>query len=130
MRPGGLGPPSRQAQQLLAALPQHARERRVVAAVVDACDPGDGPVLAPRPGAGGARSWRAPAVLVLAVAGLTQWVFPWAYDGITTQQVGPSLVLVARNVLLVVLAALAARDVVRTGRVRAAGAAPVSAAAA
>lgn len=83
-----------------------------------------------RPGAGGARSWRAPAVLVLVVAGLTQWVFPWAYDGITTQQVGPSLVLVARNVLLVVLAALAARDVVRTGRVRAADAAPVSAAAA
>lgn len=83
-----------------------------------------GPVVVglARPGAAGVRSWRTPALLVLVVAGLTQWVFPVAYDGITTQQAVPSLVLVLRNVLLVVLAVVAARDLVRTGRTRAAAA--------
>jgi len=57
-----------------------------------------------------------PAVLVLVVAGLTQVVFPLTYDGITLQQAGPTLVLALRNVLLVVLAAVVARDLVRTGR--------------
>jgi len=78
-----------------------------------------GPVVVglARPGAGGLRSWRVPAVLVLVIAGLTQVVFPIAYDGITLQQAGPSLVLVLRNVLLVVLVVVVARDLARTGRV-------------
>lgn len=69
-----------------------------------------------RPGGAGLRAWRLPAVLVLVVAGLTQVVFPVAYDAITLQQAGPSLVLAVRNVLLVVLAAVLARDLLRTGR--------------
>ncbi|WP_431838083.1 glycosyltransferase 87 family protein [Cellulomonas sp. Y8] len=74
-----------------------------------------GPVVVglARPGAGGLRSWRVPAVLVLVIAGLTQLVFPIAYDGITLQQTGPSLVLVLRNLLLVVLVVAVARDLVR-----------------
>ncbi|MET0433119.1 MAG: glycosyltransferase 87 family protein [Cellulomonas sp.] len=77
-----------------------------------------GPVVVglARPGAGGLRSWRVPAVLVLVIAGLTQVVFPIAYDGITLQQAGPSLVLVVRNLLLVVLVVAVARDLVRAGR--------------
>ncbi len=77
-----------------------------------------GPVVVglARPGAAGLRSWRVPALLVLVVAALTQAVFPIAYDAITLQQAGPSLVLVLRNLLLVVLAVVVARDVVRTGR--------------
>ncbi|MBW0255267.1 DUF2029 domain-containing protein [Cellulomonas sp. PS-H5] len=77
-----------------------------------------GPVVVglARPGTGGLRSWRVPAVLVLVIAGLTQVVFPIAYDGITLQQTGPSLVLVLRNLLLVVLVVAVARDLVRAGR--------------
>lgn len=79
-----------------------------------------GPVVVglARPGAGGVRAWRTPAVLVLVVAALTQVVFPIAYDAITLQQTGATLVLVARNVLLVVLAVVVVRDLVRTGRSR------------
>ncbi|WP_217615528.1 glycosyltransferase 87 family protein [Cellulomonas sp. GbtcB1] len=77
-----------------------------------------GPVVVglARPGTGGLRSWRVPAVLVLVIAGLTQVVFPIAYDGITLQQTGPSLVLVLRNLLLVVLVVVVARDLARAGR--------------
>ncbi|QZN87688.1 hypothetical protein K5O09_17195 [Cellulomonas sp. C5510] len=77
-----------------------------------------GPVVVglARPGASGVRPWRVPAVLVLVVAALTQWVFPLTYDGITAQQAGPSLLLVLRNLLLVALAVVVARDVLRTGR--------------
>jgi len=77
-----------------------------------------GPVVVglARPGAGGLRSWRVPAALVLVIAGLTQVGFPVAYDGTTLQQAGPSLVLVLRNVLLVVLLVAVARDLVRAGR--------------
>lgn len=77
-----------------------------------------GPVVVglARPGALGLRAWRVPAVLVLVVAALTQVVFPVAYDAITLQQAGPTLVLALRNVLLVVLAVVVARDLLRTGR--------------
>jgi hypothetical protein len=51
-----------------------------------------------------------PAALVLVIAGLTQVVFPIAYDGITAQQAGPSLVLVLRNVLLLALLVVVGRD--------------------
>jgi hypothetical protein len=77
-----------------------------------------GPVVVglARPGAAGLRAWRLPALLVLVIAALTQLVFPVAYDAITLQQTWPSLVLAARNVLLVVLAVVLARDLLRTGR--------------
>lgn len=77
-----------------------------------------GPVVVglARPGAAGLRAWRLPALLVLVIAALTQLVFPIAYDAITLQQTWPSLVLAARNVLLVVLAVVLARDLLRTGR--------------
>jgi hypothetical protein len=86
-----------------------------------------------RPGTGGLRAWRGTAGLVLVVAALTQLVFPLAYDGITLQQPVASLALAARNVLLVVLAVVVARDLARTGRAGGAGGSrgePVSAAAA
>ncbi|MFF1530344.1 hypothetical protein [Cellulomonas sp. NPDC058312] len=91
-----------------------------------------GPVVVglARPGLAGLRSWRVPAVLVLVVAGLTQVVFPVAYDAITLQQAGPTLVLALRNVLLVVLAVVVARDLVRTGRADRSRAPGLSAAAA
>ncbi|VTR77323.1 glycosyltransferase 87 family protein [Cellulomonas hominis] len=77
-----------------------------------------GPVVVglARPGARGLRSWQTPAVLVLVIAVLTQVVFPIAYDGITLQQPVPTVVLAVRNVLLVVLAGVVARDLIRTGR--------------
>jgi hypothetical protein len=77
-----------------------------------------GPVVVglARPGTAGLRAWRLPATLVLVIAALTQLVFPVAYDAITSQQTWPSLVLAARNVLLVVLAVVLARDLLRTGR--------------
>jgi hypothetical protein len=77
-----------------------------------------GPVVVglARPGARGVRSWWTPAALVLVIAALTQIVFPLTYSAITAGMVGPSLVLVTRNVLLVVLLVVAARDVVREGR--------------
>lgn len=53
-------------------------------------------------------------MLVLVIAALTQWVFPIAYEGVTAQLPGPSLVLVARNVLLVALVVVVVRDLVRT----------------
>ena len=47
--------------------------------------------------------WRTPAVLVAVIAGLTQVLFPWGYDGMLLGHPLNTLVLVARNVLLVVL---------------------------
>jgi hypothetical protein len=77
-----------------------------------------GPVVVglARPGVRGLRSWRGTALLVLVIALLTQGVFPIAYDGITLQETAPSLVLAARNVLLVMLAVVVVRDLVRGGR--------------
>jgi hypothetical protein len=75
-----------------------------------------------RPGADGLRPWRWTAGLVLVIGALTQIVFPMTYSAITAGMVGPSLVLVARNVLLVVLLVVVARDQLRmsrTGRPRA-----------
>jgi hypothetical protein len=75
-----------------------------------------------RPGADGLRPWRWTAGLVLVIGALTQIVFPMTYSAITAGMVGPSLVLVARNVLLVVLLVVVARArlrMSRTGRPRA-----------
>ncbi|HEY0187637.1 MAG TPA: glycosyltransferase 87 family protein [Cellulomonas sp.] len=68
-----------------------------------------------RPGARGLRPWLLPGGLVLVIAALTQLVFPLTYSGITAGMVGPSLLLVARNVLLVVLLVVVVRDLVRDG---------------
>jgi hypothetical protein len=79
-----------------------------------------GPVVVglARPGRETVRAWRTVAVLVLVIAALTQWVFPIAYDAITAGLVGPSLLLVTRNVLLVVTLVVVVRDLCRmaTGR--------------
>jgi len=47
--------------------------------------------------------WRTSAILLAVIAGTTQIVFPWGYDGITGYHPANVLVLVARNVALVVL---------------------------
>lgn len=49
------------------------------------------------------RRFRTPATLVAAVAGLTQLVYPWWYDGVLTAQPLPLAVLTVRNALEVVL---------------------------
>lgn len=74
-----------------------------------------GPVVVglARPGAGGVRSWRTTALLVLVIAALTHYVFPLSYEAITGGVPGPTLVLALRNVLLVALAVLATRDLLR-----------------
>lgn len=61
----------------------------------------------------GRRAWLLPSLLVLVIAGLTQVVFPVTYSAITAGWVGPTLVLVLRNVLLVVLLVVTARTVWR-----------------
>lgn len=78
-----------------------------------------GPVVVglARPGREPVRAWRTTAVLVLAIAGLTQWVFPIAYDAITAGVIGASLLLVARNVLLVATLVVVVRDLWRMARV-------------
>ena len=74
-----------------------------------------GPVVVglARPGREPVGNWRVTAVLVLLIAGLTQWVFPIAYDAITAGTVGASLLLVVRNILLVVTLVLVVRDLIR-----------------
>ncbi|MEV7974012.1 glycosyltransferase 87 family protein [Cellulomonas sp. NPDC089187] len=77
-----------------------------------------GPVVVglARPGRESLRSWRVIAVLVLVIAALTQGVFPLAYDAITAGAFGASLLLVARNLLLVVTLVLVTRSLWRMGR--------------
>lgn len=48
-------------------------------------------------------AWRRPALLVLGISALTQWMYPILYAGVLTAQPGPVAVLTVRNVLLVVL---------------------------
>ena len=57
--------------------------------------------------------WRPTAWTVLTIAGLTQIVFPLFYSGVLYGHVPVSLVLVARNVLLVTLLVQSVRDLVR-----------------
>ncbi|MCR6704682.1 MAG: glycosyltransferase 87 family protein [Cellulomonas sp.] len=57
--------------------------------------------------------WRSTAWFVAAIAGATQLIFPWGYPQITTGGVGMTLVLAARNVALVVLAATVVLDLLR-----------------
>ena len=57
--------------------------------------------------------WRTTALLVAGIAGATQVVFPWGYDGIVAGHPANTLVLVARNVALVVLLAHTVRELLR-----------------
>jgi hypothetical protein len=62
------------------------------------------------------RHWWGPAALALAIALLTQLVYPLTYDGLLRAEPGPALILTLRNLLLV---ALFAWTVVRLALVRA-----------
>ena len=61
----------------------------------------------------GAPRWRPTAVTLLGVAAATQWVFPWWYDDVLLGVPLATLVLVARNVLLVALLVVTLRHLVR-----------------
>lgn len=54
-----------------------------------------------------------PAVIVLALCGLTCLVYPLTYDALLRTELIPVLLLTARNVLLVVLLAIGVRAIVR-----------------
>ncbi|MRH28846.1 DUF2029 domain-containing protein [Microbacterium sp. SYP-A9085] len=73
------------------------------------------------------RRWGGPAALALAIAALTQIVYPLAYGGLLSAQALPAAVLTLRNALLV---ALFAWSVVRLARVRTRAVLPARAAAA
>lgn len=62
-------------------------------------------------------SWRVLAVLLLAVAGLTQAVYPIGYGRLLTAQLGMGLVLALRNILVVAVLVLTVTALVRAGRV-------------
>ncbi len=74
--------------------------------------------LAARPADDGRRPrWlRAAAPLLLVVAGLTQWEFPWAYQDMLVGAPAVSIGLALRNVLLVVVLGVAVAGVVRAAR--------------
>jgi hypothetical protein len=59
------------------------------------------------------RRFRAPALLALGIAAITQLIYPFGYDALLVLQPGMLLVLTARNVALVVLLGLAVRMVWR-----------------
>jgi hypothetical protein len=71
---------------------------------------------------GWAPPWRLPAVLVLVVAGLTQWVFPLDYDAFLWARGPVVLAAAVRNVALVVLLVLAVVRLARLGGRRGAAA--------
>jgi hypothetical protein len=59
------------------------------------------------------RRFSVPAILALAIAAITQLIYPFGYDALLVLQPGMLLVLTARNVALVVLLGLAVRMVWR-----------------
>jgi uncharacterized membrane protein len=61
-------------------------------------------------------SWRVLAILLLAVAGLTQWVYPLGYGGVLRAHLGMGLVLALRNILVVVVLVMTVVGLVRAGR--------------
>lgn len=73
--------------------------------------------------AGGSRWLRSVAVATLTAAALTQVVFPWGYDALLAGDPLVTAVLVARNLILVALLALAVTGLVRARESRAAPAA-------
>jgi len=70
----------------------------------------------PRPTRESWHSWRVLAILLLAVAGLTQWVYPLGYGDLLEAHLGMGLVLALRNVLVVVVLVLTVVGLVRAGR--------------
>ena len=60
-------------------------------------------------------SWRVLAVLLLAVAGLTQAVYPIGYGGLLTEHLTMALVLAVRNLLVVAVLAMTVVALVRAG---------------
>ena len=60
-------------------------------------------------------SWRVLAVLLLAVAGLTQAVYPIGYGGLLTAHLTMALVLAVRNLLVVAVLAMTVVALVRAG---------------
>ena len=67
----------------------------------------------------GLPGWRNTARWALVVAGVTQVVFPWLYPAITRGDVSGTVVLAARNVLLVVLLVWTVRALALGGSARA-----------
>lgn len=66
--------------------------------------------------AGGAPSFRTPAILVLVVAGLTQTFYPYLYTELLSLNPVLLVVITARNLLLFVVLGWAVRALVRIGR--------------
>ena len=66
--------------------------------------------------AGGGRSFRVPAGLVLGLAALTQAVYPYLYDRLLGLEPALLLVLTTRNLLLVVLLGWAVHALIALGR--------------
>ncbi|KQP55785.1 hypothetical protein ASF51_11545 [Agreia sp. Leaf283] len=62
------------------------------------------------------RRFRAPAVVALGIAAVTQLIYPFGYDALLVLDPGMLVVLTARNVALVVLFAMAVRMVWRLRR--------------
>jgi hypothetical protein len=58
----------------------------------------------------GGRWLRRPAILLLVAAALSQLVYPVTYDGLVAGDIVPSLLLVARNAVLVALCAVSVRS--------------------
>lgn len=68
-----------------------------------------------RPARGEWHSWRVLAVLLLAVAGLTQAVYPIGYGRLLTEHLTMALVLAVRNLLVVAVLAMTVVALVRAG---------------
>jgi hypothetical protein len=62
------------------------------------------------------RRFRAPAILALGIAAVTQLIYPFGYDALLVLEPGMLLVLTARNIALVVLFGMAVRMVWRLRR--------------
>jgi hypothetical protein len=65
-----------------------------------------------------ARRHQCPALLLLAIAFLSQMVYPTTYDGLVAGEILPSLLLVARNAVLVALCLILIRSAVSPRRRR------------
>lgn len=68
--------------------------------------------------------WRAAAFLSLAIALLTQWIYPWGYDSIQDINVSGAMMVTVRNALELVLCAWMLRELWRRTHERSADALP------
>lgn len=60
--------------------------------------------------------WRTPAVLTLAIALVTQWIYPWGYDGIQDINASGAMLVTVRNALEVTLLGWSIRQLWRRSR--------------